>query len=364
MVGDFMPCYHPLLRVWSPSAGDWKIRPFPKDLRPGFDEAVYLKNTQDGYFGCSADFPGAVPYMTVPCGKCVGCRMEYSRQWANRCMLELEYHDSAYFVTLTYDQYHVPISFYADPETGEAHPSMTLCPRDVTLFLKRLRKMFSNDRIRYFYCGEYGPSSWRPHYHLILFGLHLDDLVYKGTRRGNNFFTSASLERCWSKTGVIRSLDGTEESVTPLAPIGFVEVGEVNWQTCAYTARYIMKKLKGSEAKFYETFALEPPFVRMSRMPGLARQWYDDHPGMRETDFINISTPSGGKKFRPPRYFDRIYDAQEPEASALMKQARQRMCIESIKAKLQRTDLSYLDYLSVEEDKFKRRIKSLQREEL
>lgn len=359
-----MPCFHPLLRVWSRSEEQWKVVSFPKDLRPGLDEKVYYRGRQFGYSGCTADFPGATDYMTIPCGKCVGCRLEYSRQWANRCLLELEYHDAAYFVTLTYDDYHVPRRYYSDPNTGVAEVSLSLCPRDVTLFLKRLRKSFSGDRIRYFYCGEYGPSTWRPHYHLIIFGLHLSDLVLSGTRRGNNFYKSPSLERCWSVRSEVPSLDGSKTCVTPLAPIGFVEVGEVNWQTCAYTARYIMKKLKGDESKFYQQFNLEPPFVRMSRMPGLARQWYEDHPGINEYEYINLKTPTGGKKFRPPRYYEKLYDASFPEESKLYREFRQRMTLESIKAKLSRTDLSYLDYMTIEENKLKSRIASLKREEI
>lgn len=78
----------------------------------------------------------------IPCGKCVGCRLEYSRQWANRCMLELQYHDSAYFCTFTYDDDHVPRTYYPDPETGEAFPAMTLQKRDFQLLMKRIRKHF------------------------------------------------------------------------------------------------------------------------------------------------------------------------------------------------------------------------------
>lgn len=364
-----MACFHPLLRVLLPETDLDTGKPlgyvvsFPESLRPGIDPHVKRAHPLDSkhFVPCGED--EGFPYMTIPCGKCWGCRLEYSRQWANRCLLELEYHDSAYFVTLTYNDYFVPRTFYSDPSTGEAQVSLSLCPRDVTLFLKRLRKAFPDDHIRYFYCGEYGPSTWRPHYHLIIFGLHLTDLVYAGTRRGNNFYKSPALERVWSHTQQYDSLTG-EKCVTPLAPMGFVEVGEVNWQTCAYTARYIMKKLKGPESEYYKTFNLEPPFVRMSNRPGLARQWYEDHPNIREYEYINLKTPTGGKKFRAPQYNEKLYDASFPEESQLYKEFRQRMTLESIKAKLQKTDLTYLDYMAVEEDKLKNRLKSLQREEI
>lgn len=364
-----MPCYHPLLRVLSPTSVHPEtgkpigyVVPFPPDLRPGIDAHVKF---MDGFpkwaIPCGPD--EGFEYQTIPCGKCMGCRLEYSRQWANRCLLELEYHDSAYFVTLTYNDYAVPRAYYADPDTGSAEVALTLNPRDVTLFLKRLRKKFPSDTIRYFYCGEYGPNTWRPHYHLILFGLHLDDLHYAGTRRGNNYYKSPSLERLWSHTQEYTDLEG-KTCVTPLASMGFVEVMDVTWETCAYTARYIMKKLKGSESEFYDRFNLVPPFVRMSRKPGLARQWYEDHPDINEYEYINLKTPTGGKKFRPPHYYDDLFDIDHPEESAELKAARQKMCLESIKAKLERTDLSYLEYMQVEENKLLSRIKSLKREEI
>lgn len=368
-----MPCYHPLIGVdigrrSSNGSVLYEIKSFPVDLRPGIDTRVKYAPHDQFFVPCPSD--QGFPFVTIPCGKCVGCRLEYSRQWANRCMLELEYHDSAYFVTLTYDDYHVPRSYYPDPETGEAQLALTLEPRDVTLFLKRLRKAHPKDRIRYFYCGEYGPSTFRPHYHLILFGLHLDDLQpvtaagLAAPVKGYKYYSSPSLERAWSVKSTTPTLDGCDTCVTPLAKIGNITITDVTWEACAYTARYIMKKLKGPEADFYQQFNLYPPFVRMSRMPGLARQWYDDHPGYNVNEYINLKTPKGGKKFRPPKYYDKLFDGDFPEESAKMKEARQRICMESIKAKLQRTDLSYLEYLQVEEDKLKHRIKPLVRKEL
>lgn len=362
-----MPCYHPLLRVITGIGNDGKsqgmVVSFPENLRPGIDPHVIAPDrlAPKRFVPCGSE--RGFPYQVIPCGKCVGCRMEYSRQWANRCMLELEYHDSAYFVTLTYDDYHVRRSYYADPATGEAQVSLTLSKRDSQLFLKRLRAAFPSDHIRFFMCGEYGPSTWRPHMHFILFGLHLTDLVCVGQRRGNNVYHSVALERVWSEKSEYVDLEG-KTCVTPLAKIGFVEVMDVSWQACSYVARYILKKQKGPEAKFYSDFGLVPPFTLMSRKPGIARQWYDDHPDMYDYDYINIKTEQGGKKFRAPKYFNAIFDVEHPEESAVFKENRQRMAEAAIRAKLERTDLSYLDYLEVEEDKFKRRISSLQREEI
>lgn len=361
-----MPCYHPLLAVdvgqVTPEGKPlYKIVRFPESLRPGVDAHVSWQH--DGWYPC--DESKGHSYQVIPCGKCIGCRLEYSRQWANRCMLELQYHKSAYFVTLTYNDYGVPISYYPDPETGEAFPSLTLRKRDLQLFMKRLRKRFSDQHIRFFACGEYGPQTNRPHYHLILFGLELPDLRYKGDIRGNRYYESFVLQTIWSSVVEVPSLfEGERPAYSGKVSLGHVAISEVTWETCAYTARYITKKLSGPEAEFYSDFNLVPPFVQMSRRPGIARQWYDEHPDCYEYDYINIKTADGGKKFRPPHYYDKLYDIECPEESAKVKEIRQRMALESVKRKLERTDLSYIEYMQVEENNFKSRIKSLKRSDI
>ncbi|ALS03440.1 VP4 [Gokushovirus WZ-2015a] len=359
-------------------------------------------------------------YITVPCGHCIGCRLEYSRQWANRCLLELDYHSSAYFVTLTYDNSHVRRTLYADPDTGEAAEAYTLAKRDFQLFMKRLRKAFPDQKIRYFAAGEYGSETFRPHYHAILFGLKLDDLqLYKQSPDGFNYYTSESFQRVWSEpaSGVPPSegrpyytlpdlpflADSCKGSTTPLTPIGkclicdvswetcayvaryvtkkltgpestfysdhnieppFTVMSDVSWETCAYVARYVTKKLTGPESTFYSDHNIEPPFTVMSRKPGIARQWYDDHPDLYDYDYINISTPAGGKKFRPPKYFDKLYDIEYPEESKARKELHKNLAEEAKKAKLQRTDLSYLEMLQVEEDAKLNAVKALRRDKL
>lgn len=281
-------------------------------------------------------------FIEIPCGQCLGCRLQYSREWANRCMLELEYHDSAYFVTLTYDDDNVPRSFYSDPETGEAFESLTLVKRDFQLFMKRLRKRFGEDKIRFFMSGEYGSTTFRPHYHAIIFGLHLDDLTeFANSNLGHKYYNSQSLSECWQK--------------------GYAVVAPVTWETCAYTARYVMKKLKGSEAVFYENFNLQPEFTLMSRKPGIAYQWYREHPDVYDFDYINLATEKGGLKFKPPKYYDRLFDVENPEKSAEVKAIRKKMAIEIQKAKLQRTDLDYTQMLEVEERNKAAKIKCLER---
>lgn len=301
----------------------------------------------------------------LPCGQCIGCRLQRSRQWANRLMLELEYHQSAYFVTLTYNDKHVPVSYYSDPDTGEAFPAMTLRMKDIQLFMKRLRKRFG--KVRYYACGEYGPETMRPHYHLIIFGLKLDDLVFKGKNEmGDLFYTSQKLEETWSERiapvqyGYTNCLTADKEDFYDC--LGFVSVSEVTWNTCAYVARYVTTKLTGKMSSFYDVFNIEPPFSLMSRKPGIARQWYEDHPDCYDYEYISISTPKGGRKFRPPRYFDKLYDEEHKEEMKKIKEMRKRMAMEAVKAKLFQSSLSVDEILAAEERNTESRVKSLIRD--
>lgn len=283
-------------------------------------------------------------FIEIPCGKCIGCRLEYSRQWANRCMLELQYHDSAYFVTLTYDDFNIPVSYYPDPETGEAQKCYTLCKRDYQLWMKRLRKAFPDDKIRFFASGEYGSDTLRPHYHAIIFGLHLDDLTVYKQQRGYTYYNSPSLQRTWTN--------------------GYAVVGAVTWETAAYVARYVMKKATGFLEREYELLNIEPEFSLMSRKPGIARQYFDDHPDLYDYEYINVSTPDGGRKFRPPRYYDKLFDVVDPDRMSEIKDVRKAKAIANTNARLDRTSLSYLEQLEVDELAAKDRLKKLRRSDV
>lgn len=361
-----MPCYHPLLGV--PKGVDLKsgkmqymIRPYPKD---------YVK---DQYIDC----------IQVPCGKCIGCRLEYSRQWANRCMLELKDHDSAYFVTLTYNDWHVPLSQYE--VQGEIQTAQSLRKRDFQLFMKRLRKAFPDQKIRFFAAGEYGSHTYRPHYHAILFGLKLDDLETYGMSSQNfPYFWSKSLQKLWdegenvqnlyervekkpllSYQNVLQYMQGCKESSTPLATRGFVLVANVSWETCAYVARYVTKKLTGPVAEFYKEHNIEAPFSLMSRKPGIGRGYYDVHlDNLYDYDYINVATSQGGVKFRPPKYFNRLLESDNPELSEMLRESRKAWAQELALVKLKQTDKRYMDMLDTEESVKEQSVKTLRRNQL
>jgi len=125
-------------------------------------------------------------FMTVPCGRCIGCRLERSRQWALRCMHELEFHKCNSFVTLTYRDNDLPMG----------NMEATLVPDDLMLFWKRLRKEYGNG-IRYFACGEYGERTRRPHYHACIFGVDFKDRKVFSTKGDFTLYTSDTLDSIW-----------------------------------------------------------------------------------------------------------------------------------------------------------------------
>lgn len=195
----------------------------------------------------------------VPCGKCLGCRIDYSREWANRMIIELQDNPNAMFVTLTYRN--------ADlPRTDEGVP--TLVKRDIQLFLKRLRKHFSDRRIRFYIAGEYGPKTLRPHYHGILYGLSLAD--FSDLRQfGYNdlkdpYFTSPTFEKIWSN--------------------GFVMMSCVTHKTCAYVARYVLKKQSAQGIQTYSDGRLQE-FSLCSRKPGIGLLHAEDYVLSGNTSF-------------------------------------------------------------------------------
>lgn len=340
-----MSCYHPLkgfiIGINENGKKDLKICPYDT-------ECVFLpfgseKWERHGYVLDSSVVKGRVvtDFIPIPCGQCVGCRLEHSRQWAVRCMLESEYHDENYFITLTYDEDNVPVNEYIS-EDGEILESLSLRMKDVQDFIKRVRRHFEyrgEDGFRYFYCGEYGETSARPHYHMIAFGLHLDDLVfYKSTPYGN-LYTSEFLSSKWSK--------------------GYVIIGGVSFESCSYVSRYIMKKQKGKGAEVYERYNIAPEFILMSRDPAIGKEYFQDHfDDIYSSDTVVLD---GGQLSVPPRYFDTMMSKIDEELMEDIKLKR-RDIAESIQAyKLTLSDRDYQMQLQHAENNKISQIKKLAR---
>lgn len=294
-------------------------------------------------------------FVELPCGRCIGCRLDYSRRWADRMMLELQCHSYAWFITLTYDNDHVP--YTVKDSTGELG-AFTLSKRDFQLFMKRLRK-HSGDDLRYFAAGEYGSKTFRPHFHMILYGLVLwdEDLeFYKKDPSGKfSYYKCPWLESIWKN--------------------GMVVVSKVTWETCAYTARYTAKKAMTMDKEFWLSNMMEPPFTLMSRKPGIGKPYYDTHPGLFDYNKISISTRDGGKEISIPRYFDDLLEVESEKddldleyrsfLSSLHQQRkdiRQRLAVDYKASLLKQTDLSWEDYLCLLESNKLDSVKKLKRE--
>lgn len=329
-----MSCYHPVIAYnVTPDQGDLFQR-VVLDFRPPVDFECEQKMIRQGR------------RLLLPCRKCVGCRLDKSREWANRILLEQLYHQESWFITLTYDDEHLPPAFPVDPATGEIlSVHATLVKSDLQKFFKRLR-FNSKQRIRYYACGEYGTQTYRPHYHAIIFGLHLDDLkVIKRNFGGQPYYTSDFISKCW--------------------PFGIHIIGRVTFESAAYVARYTMKKATHGYTKdYYEKAAIEPEYQVMSLKPGIGFQYYVDHPEMFDFKSFSVSTPSGGVRMYPPEYFrkkwveDHLYQhANSVIDSAFEKEAK-------IHLKMMLTDLDYYDILRLEEEKRLSRISSLTRDDI
>jgi len=224
--------------------------------------------------------------LNLPCGQCVGCRLERSRQWAMRCMHEASLHDNNCFITLTYDNTHLP-------GDGSLHY------KDFQLFIKRLRKKFGFARIRYYMAGEYGENFGRPHFHACIFGNDFHDKkLWKRTSSGSLLYRSKDLETLW--------------------PFGYSSVGDVNFESAAYVARYIMKKITGKKAKdHYEDIDQEsgeivkrvPEFNKMSLKPGIGAEWIKKFKNdVYPNDYVVVR----GKKMKPPKAYDKWFKNNNP----------------------------------------------------
>lgn len=254
-----MACYHPI-KAWYSNEGKLVFRP------PANRAASDIK---------------------IPCGQCIGCRLEYSRQWAMRIMHEKQMHEDAYFLTLTYSDEHVPKN--GDLVKGHLQKFY----KDYRQYLTR---KLGGKKIRYYSCGEYGEQTLRPHWHACIFGHDFTDKVmYKESEDGFPLYTSDTLSTIW--------------------PYGFSVIGDLSFESAAYVARYVCKKVKfdiQNPGRYFDTYnrvdpetgeyhIVSPEKAYMSRRPGIGKRWLDKF----ESDCYPSDTVIfRGQKMQPPKYYD------------------------------------------------------------
>lgn len=285
--------------------------------------------------------------LSLPCGQCIGCRLEYSRQWAVRCVHEASLYESNCFITLTYNDDYVP-------------SDGSLVRKHFTDFMKRLRKAVTPKNphvkgsdsyklhakkygIRFFGCGEYGVSCLvcgkneidcnkdlshafvetfgRPHFHACIFNYDFPDKVQVSSKNGFDLYTSEVLQNAWSDPATGK-------------PLGFVSIGSFSFESAAYVARYVTKKINGDAAASHyfridpisgESVPISPEFPLMSRRGGIASEWWEQFNGDLDKDYLTLR----GSKMRPARFYDYLLHKVNPEELLSRKKSRKLKAIEN-----------------------------------
>ena len=290
------------------------------------------------------------PYYSLqklPCGQCLECRLEYSKQWATRCLQESKQHEDNVMLTLTYNNENVPKGQKIDKETGEVSESLTLKKKDVQDFMKRLRKKYGKG-IKFYMCGEYGTSELgtkRPHYHIICFGLKVEDMkAYKKSKTDYGthlLYKSKTMDKIWNK--------------------GFVDLNEVNYETCAYVARYVTKKQKGKKSKeYYELRGQVPEYTNMSK--GIGKEFFNQNKEkIYEKEKIWQKTKKGLEEIKLGRYYDKLMEEDNPEALKKLKNERKQKAEEKTAELLKQTSLTLDEYIQQKHERSERKARQLKR---
>lgn len=273
-----MPCYHPLhaFKAKSEDASKTKI-----------------------CFVRSESWKG--DRLELPCGQCIGCRLERARQWALRCMHESSLYEENSFVTLTYDDEHLPKKKEMCGRCVKPHViAGSVCVSDFQQFMKRLRKSVPEKKVRYLHCGEYGELNARPHYHALLFNCGFRDRKLFSEREGIRLYVSDSLSKLW--------------------PFGFSTVGDLTFESASYVARYSLKKVTGERAEAHYR-SRKPEYITMSRRDGIGKGWYEK---FKADVYPRDRVVVRGFPSRPPRFYDNLLGAEDASTLALLKIEREK----------------------------------------
>lgn len=280
--------------------------------------------------------------MAIPCGRCIGCRLDYSREWMARITKEASLYPNNAFLTLTYNNENLPIKDVVNKETGELVTGNPLIKEHIQQFIKKLRRQYkyhhNHEGIRFYACGEYGGRTQRPHYHIAIFNCDVtvwgDLELLRNNTSGNPLWTSPKIEKIWGK--------------------GFITIGDLTPESAGYIARYMLKKQKGNERWYYEANGLIPEYTTMSNKPGISRLWYEQHCDEYWL-YDRIVIPKKNSKplkIKTPAYYDKLLEQEKGiEAVREIKEARMKRAEKAKRIKMSKTTLNEWEQLKVEEAK-------------
>lgn len=337
---------------------------------------------QDGNFIKTSPLSGR-KWMKVPCRHCWACQLNYSAEWATRIMLEAKESPNNWFITLTYDEKHVPrfeelkvtykeedinknISYSTISFLDDGNFKYSLYPEDVRRFLNSLRKYFSrkgHTGIKFFYCGEYGTNTERPHYHMILMNCPLDPLQFYSPKvdplHKKAHWKSKELDKYWSETN---PKDPKNDDAR--IPIGFVDIAELEWSCAAYVARYCTKKLTFDQNKeeIYYSQGRLPEYIRMSN--GIGKKYFEKYKDqIYHTDEIIMKTVQGNTgSYKPPKAFDRWMEELDPDFIHKIKLSRERAGDRAEKIEKELSDYTDLKRLQMKTENLSLKMNMLPRE--
>ncbi|WMC01498.1 replication initiator protein [Microvirus D_HF4_340] len=336
-----MPCYRPLEAA---------------QAYPGAQPTIYKRGTRPALLKAPA------VALELPCGSCIGCRLDTVSHWTTRCMHEAQLHQKNCALTLTYSNDPDEIAQLQEQDWARAHQDVcttqksksrefsTIAPKGLkgpniarvdnslsktvavpygagtrgrtSMYVPEKEGLSLQDHqnfmkmyrytvkvpVRYYMCGEYGEKLGRPHFHYVIFGHDFEDKKYfKKSLSGTKLYRSATLETIWTH--------------------GYSWIGEVDLSTCAYVAGYVMKKMKGKKAEEHyrrkdeagNDYWLRPEFNQMSRNPGIGKTWWDKfHHDVTVDDGVYHKN----QKTKAPRYYDKLLERTYPRRFATIKQAR------------------------------------------
>lgn len=216
-------------------------------------------------------------------------------------MHESQMYEDNIFITLTYNNENLPKDGSLNLEHYQA-------------FMKRLRRKYPKEPIRFYHCGEYGEvckhcglnkrkchlegcknykrALGRPHYHAILFNFDFPDKVFFREENGYKYYTSKILEERWTH--------------------GFCIIGDADFDSAAYVARYVTKKINGKDTEEHYQ-GRKKEYATMSRGKehgGIGKPWYKKY----KTDvYPHDHVIVKGREEKPPKYYDGMYEHSNPE---------------------------------------------------